>query len=132
MKTRAILINITVLFSLMMTACGTGTASAPDAMMSPATETADAMMMHDTQTPDSMMSHASETPDAMMHDTATPDAMMSQATATPDAMMPMETAAPGASAGSNEMADWLGTSLVDARTGQAFKVSDFAGKVVLV
>jgi thiol-disulfide isomerase/thioredoxin len=31
-----------------------------------------------------------------------------------------------------EMADWLGTSLVDARSGQAFKVSDFTGKVVLV
>lgn len=118
MKTQAILINMTVLFSLMMAACGTGATSTPEAMMSPASNTAEAMM-HATETPDAMMTHTTETPDAMMmHTTVTPDAMLHG------------TVTPGAS--TMEMANWLGTSLVDARTGQAFKVSDFTGKVVLV
>ena len=39
---------------------------------------------------------------------------------------------PGASSGSMEMADWLGASLVDARTGKSFRFSDYSGKVVLV
>jgi len=111
MKTIYLLPVITILTSLMVSACGTGAASTPDAMMSHATVTPDAMMMHATDTPDAMMSHA---------------------TGTPDVMMPNETAAPGASGSSMEMADWLGTALVDARTGQNFKISDFAGKVVLV
>jgi thiol-disulfide isomerase/thioredoxin len=121
MKPGTILISITLLFSLTMAACGTGAAATPEAMMSsPATETADAMMMHETATPEAMMSSpATQTADAMMmHETATPDAMMH------------DTSTPGAS--SMEMADWLGTSLVDARSGQAFKLSDFSGKVVLV
>jgi cytochrome oxidase Cu insertion factor (SCO1/SenC/PrrC family) len=131
MKPRTLLLYTTLLFSLMVSACGTGTKSTPDAMMSLDTATPDAMMMHDTATPDAMMSHDTATPDAMMmHDTATPDAMMSLDTATPDAMMMHDTATPGAP--SMEMADWLGTSLVDVRTGQAFKVSDSTGKVVLV
>jgi thiol-disulfide isomerase/thioredoxin len=118
MKTRTILINMTILFSLTMAACGTAATSTPDAMMSHTTNTAEAMM-HATGTPDVMMAHATETPDAMMmHATVTPDAMMHG------------TVTPGAS--TMEMAAWLGTSLVDARTGRAFKVSDFAGKVVLV
>ncbi len=65
-------------------------------------------------------------------DAPTPDAMKSNATGMPDTMMPLETAAPGASGSSAQMADWLGTSLVDARTGQGFKLSDFARKVILV
>jgi hypothetical protein len=72
------------------------------------TETPDAMMGPATETADAMMMHATETPDAMMHDTATPDAS------------------------TMEMADWLVTSLVDARTWKGFKFTVFTGKVVLV
>jgi thiol-disulfide isomerase/thioredoxin len=111
MKPRYILLSLALSTSIIMAACGTGAASTPDAMMS-----------HGTETPDAMMAHATDTPDAMMAHT----------TQTPDAMMPLETAMPGVSGSSTQMADWLRTSLVDARTGQNFKVSDFAGKVVLV
>jgi cytochrome oxidase Cu insertion factor (SCO1/SenC/PrrC family) len=55
--------------------------------------------------------------------------MMMHGTVTPDAMM-HGTVTPGAS--TMEMANWLGTSLVDARTGRGFKLSDFSGRVVLV
>lgn len=120
MKPRTILISVTLLFSLTMAACGTGAAPTPDAMMSQATETAEAMMMHATETPEAMMSSPA---------TETAEAMMMHATATPEAMM-HDTSTPGTA--SMEMADWLGTSLVDARSGRAFKVSDFTGKVVLV
>jgi thiol-disulfide isomerase/thioredoxin len=133
MKNLYILPAITILASLMMAACGTGPAPTPDAMMSQATSTPEVMMAHMTDTPDAMMTHATGTPDAMMaHTTDTPEAMMTHATMTPEAMMPQGTTGPGASSGSMEMADWLGTSLVDARTGRNFKISDFTGKVVLV
>lgn len=73
------------------------------------------------------------TPEVMMaHATDTPEAMMTHATETPDAMMLQDTAMPGAQGGTMEMADWLGTTLADARAGQNFKISDFSGKVVLV
>ncbi len=99
MKSRTILLNLTILFSLMLAACGTGAA-----------------------TPEVMMAHATDTPEAMM----------THATETPDAMMLQDTAMPGAQGGTMEMADWLGTTLADARAGQNFKISDFSGKVVLV
>jgi cytochrome oxidase Cu insertion factor (SCO1/SenC/PrrC family) len=111
MKARTILLNITILFSLLSAACGTGAASTPDAMMAHATDTPDTMMANSTETPETMMTGATETPEAMM---------------------PQDTAAPGASGGSMVMADWLGTALADARTGKGFKISDFSGKVVLV
>ena len=121
MKSRTILLNLTILFSLMIAACGTGAA------------TPEVMMAHGTNTPEAMMAHATETPDAMMmHATETPDAMMAQTTNTPEAMMPQDTAMPGAQGGAMQMADWLGTPLADAGTGQNFKISDFSGKVVLV
>ena len=108
MKIHNILSGITILFSLTMAACGTGAAPTPDAMMSHETPTVDAMMAHETPTADAMMAHETPTADAMMaHETPTSGASM-------------------------EMADWLGTPLVDARTSRNFKISDFSGKVVLV
>jgi cytochrome oxidase Cu insertion factor (SCO1/SenC/PrrC family) len=67
--------------------------------------TEDAMMMHDTPTPDAMMSH----------DTPTADAM---AKPTKGAMM--------------EAPAWFSTSLKNVRSGDAFTIDDFKGKVVLV
>ncbi len=119
MKIHTILSGITILFSLTIAACRTGAAPTPDTMMSHETPTVDAMMSHETPTSDAMMEH--ETPTA--------DAVMEHETPTPDAMVAHETPASGASM---EMADWLGTPLVDARTSQNFKISDFSGKVVLV
>ena len=101
--------------------------------MSNGTGTPETMMTDVTGTPDAMMKPAADTPGAMMTDaTGTPDAMMTNATETPDAMMPQGTAASGVSSAAMEKADWLGTPLTDAHTGQSFKISDFAGKVVLI
>ena len=68
-----------------------------------------------TPTPGAMMDKPTD--DMMMHETATPDAMM-QETGTPAAMM--------------ESPKWFGASLTDVRTGKAFSLNDFKGKVVLV
>ena len=95
-----------ILIVAMLTACGKS--STPETMMSKETPTADAMMDKETPTADAMMDK--ETPTA--------DAMMSNETPTADAIM--------------ESPAWYSASLTDASTGQAFKVDDFKGKVVLV
>lgn len=72
-------------------------------------------------TPDVMME---EKPEDVMAE-PTPDTMMDDSMSTPDSKL-------------NEAADmvegpaWFSASLTDARTGQAFSVNDFRGKVVLV
>lgn len=72
-----------------------------------------------TPTADTMMEKEVSTAEAMM-DKATPtaDAMMDKETPTADAMM--------------EAPAWYSASLTDASTGQAFKINDFKGKVILV
>lgn len=72
------------------------------------TPTADAMMDKETPTAEAMMDKA----------TPTADAMMDKETPTADAMM--------------EAPAWYSASLTDASTGQAFKINDFKGKVILV
>jgi cytochrome oxidase Cu insertion factor (SCO1/SenC/PrrC family) len=52
----------------------------------------------------------------MMHDTPTADSMMEAST--PDAMM--------------ESPSWFSAALTDAKSGNAFTINDFKGKVVLV
>jgi cytochrome oxidase Cu insertion factor (SCO1/SenC/PrrC family) len=128
-----------------MMASGTATADAmmagstatAGAMMMDATATADAMMMHETPT-DTMMMDATATAEAMMmHETPT-DTMMMTATQTADAMMAHETptdtmAMHAAMTDSMMMApDVHAIPLVDAKTGTTFKLSDSAGKVVLL
>jgi cytochrome oxidase Cu insertion factor (SCO1/SenC/PrrC family) len=62
---------------------------------------------------------ATPTADTMMENEApTADAMMDKETPTADAMM--------------EVPAWYSASLTDASTGQAFKINDFKGKVILV
>ena len=118
MKTRYILTSMLILSALVFAACSPGVSAAPTAMMADDTATSDTMM-HDTPTADAMMSHETPTADAMMsHETPTAEAMMESGTTTPEAAM--------------QMADWLGTSLANAHTGQNFKISDYNGKVVLV
>ena len=76
-------------------------------------------------TPETMMDKPA---DEMMSDgTPTPDAMMAKETPTADAMMEKPT-----EEGMMESPTWYSASLIDARTGQAFTVDDFKGKVVLV
>ena len=104
-------IALTACLAVLISACATGTPTPQPAMMG-------------TATPEAMM--ATTTPDAMMQDTATPEAMM--ATATPGAMM-QETATPAAMMGTP---GWFGAALTNARSGQAFTINDFKGKVVLV
>ncbi|MBL0348316.1 TlpA disulfide reductase family protein [Candidatus Villigracilis affinis] len=72
------------------------------------TPTADAMMEKEVPTAEAMMDKA----------TPTADAMMDKETPTADAMM--------------EAPAWYSASLTDASTGQAFKINDFKGKVILV
>jgi cytochrome oxidase Cu insertion factor (SCO1/SenC/PrrC family) len=64
------------------------------------------MMMHETPTADAMMMHETPTADAMMQD-ATPGAMM-------------------------ESPAWFDAALIDANSGNTFRINDFKGKVVLV
>ena len=107
MKPRNSLLSLVILLAGVLTACG-GTA-ATDTMMD---DKSGDTMMEPTQEP--MME---ENHDETMAE-PTQDAMMDDAMATPDAMME----APG----------WFSASLTDARTGQAFNINDFKGKVVLV
>ena len=74
------------------------------------------------------------TPDAMK-DKPTEEAMMEKPTA--DAMLPHETPTPDAmtkptDAAMMESPAWFSAAFTDARTGQAFTINDFKGKVVLV
>ncbi|MCL5995164.1 MAG: TlpA family protein disulfide reductase [Chloroflexi bacterium] len=109
--------------------CGGATTptAAPTAMMEkeaptveamPAKSTEDAMMANETPTADAMMAKETPTGDAMMHDeTPMADSTMAKETPAGDAMM---------------MPGWLSAELVDARSGETFKIADFKGKVVLV
>jgi cytochrome oxidase Cu insertion factor (SCO1/SenC/PrrC family) len=103
-----------LLGALALAACAPQAAATPDAMMGQATMPAESGMMEATPEGDSMM----------MHETPTADSMMMNATPSSDSMAAPEP--------SMSMAEWLGTPLNDARTGQGFKVSDYDGKVVLV
>jgi len=106
MKTRNIVLNLMLLLVLLLTACG---GAAQDAMDKPGEE----MMPNDTPVPDAM---AEPTEDAMMpQDTSAADAM---AEPTEGAMM--------------ESPAWFGVSFKDVRSGEAFTINDFKGKVLLV
>ena len=112
MKKSQLLLSLILLGSLLLSACGTSN-STSEAMMDE-TATLDAMMK-ESATPEAMM-HDTPTPDAMMHDTPTADSMMEAST--PDAMM--------------ELPAWFSAALTDAKSGNAFTINDFKGKVVLV
>ncbi len=125
MKNRTALLSMIMLFVFVLAACGgtvpvTGGKATQPAMMAQPTQ--GAMMAHDTATPDAM---AKPTGDAMMNVTPTPSAMMSHGTPMPGAMQPTQGAMMEAPA-------WFGTSLKDVRSGDAFTINDFKGKVVLV
>jgi thiol-disulfide isomerase/thioredoxin len=105
MKSRNTLLSLVLLLAVLLTACGGATV--PDAMV----EKPEDAMMEDK--PEEAM--AEPTHDAMVDDTmSTPEAVMEDK----GEMM----VAPA----------WFSASLTDARTGQAFSINDFEGKVVLV
>lgn len=114
MKPRNSLLSLVILLAVVLTACGGTTAT--DTMMD---DKSDKTMMEPTQEP-----MKEENLDETMAE-PTQDAMMDDAMATPNTMMD-ETSdmmdAPG----------WFNASLTDARTGQAFSINDFKGKVILV
>jgi thiol-disulfide isomerase/thioredoxin len=119
MKTKRILFNIVLLAAVLVSACGGTPTPMAETMMDKETPTADAMMSKETPTADAMTAEETPTVDAMMgKETPTADAMMSKETPAADGMM--------------ESPTWYSASLTDASTGQAFKVDDFKGKVVLV
>jgi cytochrome oxidase Cu insertion factor (SCO1/SenC/PrrC family) len=91
-----------VLSMLVLGACAPGAVSAPEATMG-VVSTSEAMMTDETPTAD-----------AMMRETPSGDGMA----AAPEPSM--------------QKADWLGTPLTDAVTGEAFQVDAYQGKVVLV
>ena len=114
MKTRNSLLGLVILLAVVLTACG-GTATT-DTMMD---DKSDETMIEPTQEPMMEENHedamAEPTHDAMMDDTmSTPEAMKDETSDMMDA--------PG----------WFSASLTDVRTGQAFSINDFKGKVVLV
>lgn len=109
MKSHNTLLSLVFLFAVLLTACGG--AAAPEEMMEekegiPAESMTEEPMVEENH--DDAM--AEPTYDAM----TTPDAMMDE----PANMM--------------ETPNWFSASLTDARTGQAFSINDFKGKVVLV
>ncbi len=106
-----------------------------EAMMTESTATTEVMMPEDTATSQSMMTEATHTPEAMMSTAMPGTGEMMTGTATTPAMMSttvtetmMMTGTPSAMTGT----DWLGTALSDVNTGKTFKLSDYAGKTVLV
>ena len=108
MKTKQVLFNMVLLMAFLVSACSGA-----------ATPTTDAMMEKEAPTAEAMMDKATPTADAMMDNkTPTADAMMNDVTASPEAMKDNPT--------------WYAASFTDARTGQAFSINDFKGKVVLV
>jgi len=105
MTPRNFVLNVMLLFAFLLAACS---GSAPDAMDKPE----DSMM--DKPTEEVMMDKPTEEA-AMPHDTPTPDAM---AEPSEEAMM--------------ESPAWFGASLKDVRSGEAFALNDYKGKVILV
>ena len=114
MKTRNSLLSLVILLTIVLTACGNTTAT--DTMME---DKSNETMMEPTQEP--MMDESHE--DAMAEPTH--DSMMDDSMSTPEAMM-------DETSDMMEAPDWFSASLTDARTGQAFSINDFKGKVVLV
>ena len=112
MRSKSDLAGGLVLAVLVLTACAPLATRAPAPAMN-AASTSEAM--GDTPTPDSMM----------MTEAPTADSMMMQETPAAESMAP--TPVP-----SVNMADWLGTPLMDASTDAPFQIADYRGKVVLV
>ncbi len=112
MISRKFMLSVMLLLAFVLAACG---AAAPDAMSqdTPMPEpTQDDMMMHDTPMPEEM---AEPTQNDMIE-----NGMMMDETPMPDEGAMMEAPA------------WFDTSLKDVRSGEAFTINDFKGKVVLV
>lgn len=102
--------------ALLLAACSGAPAKSDDMMEAKPTE---AMM--DEKPTEAMMEKPTE--EMMAHD----------ATATPDAMMEAKPTEPmSGESGMMDAPAWFGVSLANVRTGEAFTVNDFRGKVVLV
>jgi len=109
MKSRNTLFSLVLLLVFLLTACGG--AATPEAMMEETESVPEEPVMEESHN------------DTMMEPTQ--DAMMDEAMPTPDAMA-------NEPAGIMEGPAWFSAALTDARTGQAFSINDFKGKVVLV
>jgi cytochrome oxidase Cu insertion factor (SCO1/SenC/PrrC family) len=111
MKIKHMLLNIVLLLTLLLAACG----GASDEMMD---KPEDAMMEEAEATESAMMDKPTE--EAMMpHDTPAPDAMVKPTEEAMDDTM-MESPA------------WFNATLTDVQTGTMFTVQDLKGKVMLV
>lgn len=134
-------------FALILSACNSLTVPAPgmkeeaamtETMADEAMTAEKAMLEKTPETMDEAMTASDtmmkKTPDANgeMHDAG--DMMTSTKAATDDRMGAMQT--PSASmdgeAGMMEAPAWYAASLTDARTGEAFTINEFKGKVILV
>jgi thiol-disulfide isomerase/thioredoxin len=111
---------VIILTVLLLSACRSGAPSEEAMTDEPAeavvmeAEATKAMMPEKTATLDTMMDQPT---DSMMQETPAQEAMM-DATDEPEEMV--------------ETPSWYGVELISATTGEAFRISDFEGKVVLV
>ena len=113
MKYRITLFSLLFMLAVLLTACGG--AAAPDAIMDES----------GSMPEESLMEEKSD--DVMIEPTR--DAMMDDEMPASDEMTDEMT---DETAGIMESPDWFGVALTDARTGQAFSINEFKGKVVLV
>jgi len=118
MKSRNNLLSLVLLLAVLLAACGR--AATPDAMMEEKDNMPEASM-----TEEPMMEESHD--EAMVEPTH--DTMMDDSMSTPEAMTDEPEDMP---ADMMETPNWFNASLTDARTGQAFNINDFQGKVVLV
>ena len=125
MKKQSILMVLTVVLVLVMSACAPGVSS--EALMEKSAED----MMSDSSDSDSMDEPAGS--DMAMDNTSIPETRMEDAdmamevTNTPEAMM--------ADSDTDRLMsapDWFDVELVNVNTGEAFTINGFSGKVVLV
>jgi cytochrome oxidase Cu insertion factor (SCO1/SenC/PrrC family) len=128
--------GVFLVVAMIVSACGGARTTAPDsgattvpteaAMLDqPQTEDAGTMTGESMATGEAMMGDQESTTEAMTDQSMGQDEEMAgESMATAEPMMGNEgaMAAPG----------WFGVELTDVNSGQAFKVSDFKGKVVLV
>jgi len=115
-------LGLLLVLVLIVSACGVSS-SAPEGTMEKTTATSEAML-DEAGTDDEMMQAATPTGEAMLDEAGTEDEEMSGDEMPQDEEMAVDEAMAAPA--------WYAIELTDVNAGQTFRVTDFAGKVVLV